>query len=48
MENSSRVTAPMIPAPTTSIEITGRIDTIVVLSDRSSTWFIDSDVIMSV
>ena len=45
MANSSSVTAPMIPAPTTSSEMTGMSDTTVVLIERSSTWFIDSEVI---
>ena len=43
MANSSRVTAPRMPAPTTSIEITGRMATIDVLTERISTWFIESE-----
>ena len=41
MENSSRVTAPRMPAPTTSMEMTGSRATIEVLIERISTWFIE-------
>ena len=42
---SSRVTAPMISAPTINRARTGRSDTTVVLMERKSTWFIDTEVI---
>ena len=41
-ENSRSATAPMMPEPTMSSDSTGSTAAMLVLSDRMSTWFIDT------